>query len=237
MYISAKEIRNHAEQKLNNHLTKNTEQEMPSQENASFQRYGVYWCTAISIDIREFKKICEKFYKPAVIKLVQAFSSSLIRIMKKNPMFKYSTVNGDEVIGVFATPSKEATNTNFKTAILCNSFVNYLFPKILAEKGYTNINFKAGVGVWTSNDNSIVRYGEKGSQHDSDITVIGSSINWSSHLAKISLKNNNCEILFNETTKQNLTDERYKNDAAQYSYRINDEVISWLNYRYNEYTE
>lgn len=238
MYVNADIIKNHTLQKLNNTLEKDDGETIPSINNASFNKYGRYWATTISVDIRNFKKMCDLYNLPSVIKLTQAFSSSLIKIMKENENYRYSTANGDEIIGVFSSSRKEKINDNFNTAILCNSFVNYLFPKLLKEKGYNSIEFKAGIGVWTSNDNSIIRYGEKGSANESHVTVIGSTINWASFLAKKSMKGNNCEILFNNLTKINLTEERLQNASQRYAYSVNnDNNISWLNFRYNEYAK
>ncbi|MGH1411839.1 MAG: hypothetical protein ACRAS9_02930, partial [Mycoplasma sp.] len=55
--------------------------------------------TAISVDIRDYKKLCEDCKPEVLTKIVQAFSQSIILIGKKySSNFVFSSLNGDEVI-------------------------------------------------------------------------------------------------------------------------------------------
>ena len=201
--MNKNELKNHMNNILKKAMTESKSGVLPKVDNAGFNIYNETWATVISTDIRDFKELISKYYRWASIKLMQAFTSTIIKISKENNNFVSAYVNGDEVISCFSADTQKKIDENVDTAIKINSAINILFPKVLISNKY-NKPFKAGIGVWTSNDNSLVKYGEKGSNNESFSTLVGKAINFAPFIGKFANKNGDKAIIINNLTYNNI---------------------------------
>ena len=203
--MDRKGYENHINNILKKQMQKSESGVIPRAKNAAFNKYGLAWATTIAIDIVGFKEILNRYDRKWVINILQAFSSTAIKIGKENPNFISAYVNGDEVILNFSAESKNKITENYETALKINSAINYLFETMLKKNKY-NLWNGVGIGVWTTKDNSIVKYGERGTELESFNTLIGDSIVYASYAAKLANRPRytNQRIIMNGTTKINI---------------------------------
>ncbi|MCK5867165.1 MAG: hypothetical protein KAG14_02075 [Mycoplasmataceae bacterium] len=229
------EVKQNIEKFISNGMKEREAALLPNPENAGYDVFNNAWALVVAVDLRDYKKMVSKYKRWAIIRIIQGFTNTVIKQAKDSKYFVDAYVNGDEVICVFQGNTIEKINEVFGDTVLkINSMINYLFPTLLKENGYEHF-YGAGVGIWLSNNNSLVKYGEKSSAKHNFTTTIGDSINFSSKLAKFGKKNGNYEILLNETLWTNLNDEN-KNWINK-SFLMEDKQIYGLSVRYSEYAE
>lgn len=184
---------------------------LPTRENTGYKKYGNCPAVVVSIDIRNFKKYQEKYRSQWVVKTLQCFTRILTEYAKDSYFAQYFRdvyYAGDEVLVVFEGSKKNGISLAFEYAIYANSLINKILAKALKEAGLTGWDFRAGIGVWSSNDNTLTMVGQKYSSIDSTTTLIGSSINWASYIAKLGNKNGVKPILLNFDVANNLIDDQ-----------------------------
>ena len=201
------EIKNHAKTILTKTMKKSSSKDLPTATNAAFNVYSNSWATVIAIDVVDYQEQMEYYERHEVIKMLQSFTSTIIKIGKENDRFVSAYLNGDQVIICFSTPSKTSLKSIYETAVKINSFANHLFPLLLVEEGY-DYEFKCGIGIWVSDDNSLIKYGEKGTTEESYSTIIGESINNATMLSDLANRGKwDKPILMNYTLWYNLKDQ------------------------------
>ncbi len=192
---------------------------LPNPENAGYDVYNEAWAIVIAADIRNYKDMVQHYERWQIIRIIQAFTDSLISSVSDSDHFVDAYVNGDEVIIVFRAETEEKTSEIFvNELIIINSIANYLLPRLLSENGY-DYEFKVGIGCWLSENNSLIKYGER--KNRSFFTTIGDSINYASELAKLANKNSNSQILYNNVLVMNLTSEALEDHKKWGSYQFN----------------
>ena len=206
---------------------------IPNPENAGYDVYNNAWALILAVDLRDYKKMVSKYKRWAIIRIIQGFTNTVIKQAKDSKNFVDAYVNGDEVICVFQGNTLEKINQVFgETVIEINSMINYLFPTLLKENEYNHF-YGAGIGVWLSSNNSLVKYGEKSSGNHNFTTTIGDSINFSSKLSKYANKNDNKQILLNDILYTNLNDENKK--WISKSFVMDGKQVYGSSVRYNKY--
>ena len=210
---------------------------LPNPENAGYNVYNEAWAIVIATDIRDYKKMVASYERWAIIRIIQAYTDSLISAVSDSTNFVDAYVNGDEVLMVFRGDTKEKISKIFiDTLVHINSIANYLLPNLLKENGY-DYEFKVGIGCWLSDNNSLIKYGER--RGHSFFTTIGDSINYASELANKANKNYNVEILYNNTLASNLEGEAKEQHEkwGQYKFELNGQSIYGCSVRFDEYDE
>ena len=185
---------------------------LPRRESSGYSSFSKTWATAVSIDIVGFKKMVDpssNINMEQMVKIVQLFNE-IVAEVAMSELFKHIFRDiyyvGDEVIVVFNSSTKEQINEAVDFAFYMNSLINTVLSKKLISL-IPNLNyFKAGIGVWTSNDNTLVRSGKKGDLEYSSSTLIGTSINYASKLSKMANRYpyDNYPILLSGLAKGNL---------------------------------
>lgn len=202
--------KNSTKNHINNILTKDMKESdnprLPNVENASWNIYNVTWATVIAVDIVDFGDQINFYKRWAIINIMQAFTSTVIKIGKENDNFVSAYVAGDQVILCFSTYTKEKIQSIYSTAIEINSAINYLMKQTLEENKY-NHDWQVGVGIWTSEDNSLVKYGEKSTTNEVFSTIVGESIIEATRLSDEANRGGYPEILMNDITFINLDKE------------------------------
>ena len=142
-------------------MRKRDDKTLPNIENAGYDVFNEAWAMAIAIDMVDFKKALSYYYRWAIIRIIQAFTNTIIHAAKRESKnFIDAYVNGDQVIIILKAETKQKISENHDLAVLINSIVNYLFPTLMKENDF-NKEVYFGVGVWLSNDNSLIKYGER----------------------------------------------------------------------------
>ena len=235
--MSFNEDKNNILKYISNSMKKNETKRLPNPENAGYNVYNEAWAIVICADIRNYKEMV-KFYKRwAIIRIIQAFTDSLISSVSDSEHFADAYVNGDKVIIVFRAEEKEKICEIFENELITiNSIANYLLPKLLKENGF-NREFKVGIGCWLSKNNSLIKYGER--KNRSFFTTIGDSINYASQLAKLANKNYNKQILYNNLLVINLVNKGLENHNkwGSYQFDLENQSIYGSSVRWNQYAE
>ena len=181
---------------------------MPRRESTSYNKYAKTWATVVAVDIVGFKKMVSLLSNEVMVKIIQLFNENVahLAINEFKDIFRDIYYAGDEVIVVFAAKQKEKISRAVDFSFHINSIVNNVLAKQLMSSIPKLSSFSAGIGIWTSNDNTIVRSGLKSNEEYSNSTLIGSSINNACKLAKVANRGNYLEynLLMNGITKINL---------------------------------
>ena len=218
-------------------MQKNETKKIPNPKNVGYNVYNETWAIVISANIRNYKEMIKYYERWAIIRIIQAFTDSIISSVSDSKHFVDAYVNIDEVIIVFHAEFKEKISKIFKNELVTiNSIANYLLPKLLKENGY-NYEFKAGIGCWLSQNNSLIKYGER--KNRSFFTTIGDSINYSSTLAKLANKNSYSQILYNNVLAINLIGKALKNHQklGLYHFNLKNQSIYGFDLHWKEYNE
>ncbi len=197
-------------------------------EDAGYKSYGLGWATVVSIDIVDFKKIVEKNNNERITKIIQLFTKILSEAAKEFNSYRDVYFAGDEVIVIFNGSKKENITEAVNFSFYANSLINTILSTKIKNK--YQINLSSGIGVWTSNDNSLVMVGHRYSK-DTTTTLIGGAINKASYLAKkANRRKGNVQypaILMNNTTYTNtLGDQKesIKKWMKLYSSEFNEKI-------------
>lgn len=207
--MTKNEYKNHIKNIITKEMKESEQSTLPKVGNASFKRYNKTWATVIAVDIVGYKKMMEAYKRWAMINILQAFTSSVIKLGKENPYFVSAYINGDQVILCFSADKVHKINSIYYTALRINYIANQLQDETMRENGYIyhEGKFSVGIGIWTSDDNSLVKYGEKGSEDESFSTLIGQAINYATEISNYANRNWRKEILMNYTTYRNIEDD------------------------------
>lgn len=204
---------------------------LPRRESSSYSSFSKVWATAVSIDIVGFKKmvgLSSNINMEQMVKMVQLFNEIVAEVAMSETfkhIFRDIYYVGDEVIVVFNSSTKDQINEAIDFAFHMNSLINKVLSKQLISLIPVLNDFKVGIGVWTSNDNTLVRSGKKGDLEYSSSTLIGTSINYASKLSKMANRYpyGDYPILISSLTKGNL--QGSKNDVvSKWSQELNTSV-------------
>ena len=223
-------------------MRENTSKRLPNTENAGYDVYNNAFAMAIAVDMVDFKKALSYYKRWAIIRIIQGFTNTVIQAAKKgNKNFVDAYLNGDQVIVILRAETKPKIKENLDTAILINSIVNYLLPTLMRENGYDKEVY-FGIGLSLSDDNSLIKYGERQSIKHSFFTTMGTAINNASILSNIANRDYP-KILMNDLIIHNLYDDKecskwiekkWIKEVFLYDEEIEGRIWG-TNIRYNEY--
>ena len=204
---------------------------LPRRESSGYSVISKTWATAVSIDIVGFKKMVDpnsNINMEQMVKIVQLFNEIVAEVAMSNEfkhVFRDIYYVGDEVIVVFNSATREEINSAVDFSFYINTLINYVLARKLNNFVPGLNNFKVGIGVWTSNDNTLVRSGKKGDSEYSSSTLIGTSINYASKLSKMANRYpyGNFPILLSPLTKGNLWNQ-IADDVSKWSQELNTNV-------------
>ena len=179
-------------------------------ENSGYKYYGDAWATVVSIDIVGFKEIVKRLDNQDIVKIIQLFSDTVVstaRDPKFIDIFRDAYFTGDEVLVVFETSKTSKISLALEFSYYINAQINTVLSSVLVNKIPLLYSFKVGIGIWTSNDNTLVYSGQKSTSHFKATTLIGSSINYTYKLASTANRGRYPAILINSLMNTNPTKE------------------------------
>lgn len=122
-----------------------TESKIPSDEKFTFTNGYYSWVTAIFVDVRDSSKLFSKKgleNKKETAKLIRAFTSEIIEILRDAENLKEIGIRGDCVYAIYNTPKKDDELDCTNKTFCVNTYLKML-NKMLQKRGEDK--FKAGI--------------------------------------------------------------------------------------------
>ena len=125
------------------------------------------WIGALFIDIRNSTNYFKDNNSEKVARVMRAFTSELIEILRRNKKYVQIGIRGDCVYAIYSTPKKNDLNDILSDACFINTF-QQMFQKILKKKGWPT--FEIGIGLGASQD-LVIKAGRKGTGINDNIWI------------------------------------------------------------------
>lgn len=125
------------------------------------------WVGAMFIDIRNSTDYFKENDAEKVARIMRAFTSELIGILKQNEKYVQIGIRGDCVYAIYSTPKQNDLNDILSDACFINTFQE-MFQKILEKKGWPT--FEIGIGLGASKD-LVIKAGRKGTGINDNIWI------------------------------------------------------------------
>ena len=129
---------------LDNKLEVIDNDKIPNNDNFTFSNAHYGWVSAIFVDIRNSSDLFSKDDKEIVSKMIRAFTSEIIEILRSDDNLREIGIRGDCVYGIYTTPNQDDIYEIMEKSFFINTYINML-NKLLKEKGFTTIS--VGIGI------------------------------------------------------------------------------------------
>lgn len=183
------------------------------------------WVGAMFIDIRNSTDYFKENDAEKVARIMRAFTSELIGILKQNEKYVQIGIRGDCVYAIYSTPKQNDLNDILSDACFINTFQE-MFQKILEKKGWPT--FEIGIGLGASKD-LVIKAGRKGTGINDNIWIGDAVIDAS----KLSNEGNTRGI--NPIVMDSCFYENIKDLNANKSYKYSDCAKKVWSSKLNEY--
>lgn len=183
------------------------------------------WVGAMFIDIRNSTDCFKENDAEKVARIMRAFTSELIGILKQNEKYVQIGIRGDCVYAIYSTPKQNDLNDILSDACFINTFQE-MFQKILEKKGWPT--FEIGIGLGASKD-LVIKAGRKGTGINDNIWIGDAVIDAS----KLSNEGNTRGI--NPIVMDSCFYENIKDLNANKSYKYSDCAKKVWSSKLNEY--
>ena len=210
---------------LNNTVEVQETNKVPKPDNSfSFNNGYSSWVTAVFVDIRDSKVLFSQNKKTTVARVIRAFTSEIIEILRNDENLREIGIRGDCVYDIYSCSEKNEDYEVFDKAIYVNTYIDML-NVLLQNKNMPTI--KAGIGIATSVD-LVVKAGRKGSDIN-NLVWIGDAVAFASGLSSMANKNGEFRILMTKQFYKGVINQIKKinsdDDVDDWFYFSNDKVI------------
>lgn len=201
MTYDYKKGKERVEEILNNEISIE-ESKIPNDDNFTFKNGYYSWVTAIFVDIRDSSQLFSKKglrNKKETAKLIRAFTSEIIEILRESENLKEIGIRGDCVYAIYNTPER---NNELECAILTfevNTYLNML-NKILQNQGKEK--FKAGIGMATAQE-LVIKAGRPHKKINSKVWI-GDAVSQASNLSGMGEKIFKDRLVFSQESYNNF---------------------------------
>ena len=179
---------------------------IPPRSELTFSNGFYVNCTALYIDIRKSSDLPDHHTRPKLAKLYRAYISEVIAVIVGDGNCSEVIVEGDCVVGIFNTRTKEAVDSVFSTAARLSSLIDVLNCKF--DK-YDIKNITVGIGIHFGRA-LMIKAGFKGSGIN-DVVWMGDVLNEASRLSGFGNKgNSDREIMVSNVVYHNLNEDHKK---------------------------
>lgn len=200
---------------------------IPSSESEFTYENGIKsWVGAMFIDIVNSSKLFKEYDSEKIARIMRAFCSEIIEILKANPNYRQIGIRGDCVYAIYSAPLKSDLNNILDDAVTINTF-QIMFNKLLQNNSFPPINI--GIGLGASKD-LIIKAGKKGSGI-SDNIWIGSAVVDASKLSSVGNRNGFYPIVLDSIFYSNIKDFKANDTESnedlifkKYSHTIGEDV-------------
>lgn len=213
--------------------------DIPKQDSDFTYGNGIRaWVGAIFIDIIDSSSLFKNYKDEIVARIIRAFCSEIIEILRQNEKYVQIGIRGDCVFGIYSVPYKSDLVNVLNDSIMVNTFLNML-NMILEKNSCPTI--KVGIGLGADN-NLIVKAGKKGTGIN-DYVWIGDAVVDASKLSSEGNRNGFDAIVMNSCFYDNIKDADANTDDAFsnyfkniYSYKLK-EMVYHGSMVYSEFDE
>lgn len=211
-----KEGKKRVEEMLDNPLEIKEADKVPTGDSFTFDNAYHSWVTAIFVDIRNSTSLMAKEDQEYVAKVVRAFTSEIIEILRDDPLERELGIRGDCVYAIYTTPYRSDIDKVFDKAAWINTYIDML-NKILVSRGYDKIC--AGIGMASGCDH-VIKAGRKGVGINS-LVWMGDAVSKASKLASFGDKDGFSRIFVSSVVYSNLVEFYEKNQPTK-------DIESWF---------
>lgn len=215
---------------------------IPKDESQFTYENGIKtWVGALFVDIRDSSTYFKENNSEHVARIMRAFCSEIISILKENDSYRQIGIRGDCVYAIYSVPLKDDIKNVLHDAIMINTF-NKMFQNILKKN---NLNtFQIGIGLGASKD-LIIKAGKKGTGI-SDNIWIGDAVIDASKLSNQGNKDGFEPIVLDSVFYNNIMDFNANKDYKysyyfdeKYSYILNKKVYhgNMINISFNDWID
>lgn len=205
---------------LKNSITLTKGKGIPNGEEFTFTNGYYDWVTAIFIDIRDSSQLFSKKGlndKKRTAKLIRAFTSEIIEILRDSNDLKEIGIRGDCVYAIYHTPFKKNVLNCANMTFSINTYLNML-NKLLENRG--DLPFKAGIGMATAQE-LVIKAGKSGSGINSKVWI-GNAVTRASNLSGYGEKTFlNDRLVYSSTSYNSFIEGLKKNNPSR-------DVESWF---------
>jgi class 3 adenylate cyclase len=175
---------------------------IPSRSSLTFTNGYYVDVTVLFVDLRGSKELSNKHTRPVLAKILRAYISEVIAVMRGNTTISEIYIEGDGVWGVFNTTTKPEVNSVFATAFGISSIIDILNIK-LSKKKYSTIT--AGIGI-DDGESLFIKAGYKGSGIN-EVVWIGKIVGMAAALCNYGNRiSSDREIMVSEIVYSSLSD-------------------------------
>lgn len=197
---------------------------VPSSDNFTYHNGYYSNVTAVFVDIKDSTALFGEKKKKSTSKIIRAFSSEIIEILKDDSNLREIGIRGDCVYAIYTCSSVEENVEIMDKVFYINTYMKML-NKLLSNKGMRNI--KAGIGVATAKE-LVVKAGREGSGIN-NLVWIGKAVTHASKFSGEANRNGQDEIIFSNSFYNKIIDslvERNKNKKPREWFKShNDEEL------------
>lgn len=208
------------EEILDNDLSVIEQKNLPKDDSFTFDNAYYSWVSAIFVDIRDSTKLFNNEDKEEVSKVIRAFTSEVIEILRNDDGLREIGIRGDCVYAIYSTPMQADTYEVYNKTICINTLLNML-NKLYSQRGLNPI--KAGIGMSTAKE-LVVKAGRKGVNINNKVWI-GSSVTKASKFSSQANKNGIGPIAISSCTYSNIIE---LEKAAQ-----GEDCASWFTSQYD----
>lgn len=175
------------------------QKKLPKESEFTFDNAYESWVTGIFVDIRESTKLFSNEDKNEVSRLIRAFTSEIIEILRLDDQgepddnLREIGIRGDCVYAVYTSPKEKDEYEIAHKAFYINTFVKML-NALLDEALYPNI--EVGIGVSTAQD-LVVKAGRE-NVGINNLVWIGSAVTKASKFSGLGNKDGRMPLVFSE---------------------------------------
>lgn len=208
---------------LNNKLEVIENDKIPNDGSFTFSNAHYGWVTAIFVDIRNSTNLFSKDDKEVVSKMIRAFTSEIIEILRNDDNLREIGIRGDCVYGIYTTPKRVDIYEIMDKSFYINTYMKML-NELLIEKGYSTIN--VGIGISTAQE-LVVKAGRKDVGINNSVWI-GDAVTKASNLSSLGNKSGYRSIVLSSLTYSNMIDklvERNGQKAKTWFTSRNDDKI------------
>ena len=211
------------EEILDNNVDVIKQDRLPKESEFTFDNAYQSWVTGLFVDIRESTLLFSRENKNEVSRLIRAFTSEIIEILRLNKCGKPDDnlreigIRGDCVYAIYTSPQKDDEYEIADKAFYINTFMKML-NALLKKRNYPMIC--VGVGVSTSQD-LVVKAGRDGVGIN-NLVWIGSAVTKASKFSGLGNKEGRACLVFSSDSYANFIDRLKKENPDAESWFTKD---------------
>ncbi len=215
---------------------------IPSNDSEFTYENGIKaWVGAMFLDIKESSKLFKKYNEEKLARILRAYFSEIVGILKLNNNYRQIGIRGDCVYAIYSVSTKDDLKKILSDSILINTF-NKMFQKILVNSNF--VSFEIGIGLGLS-ETLIVKTGQKFSGINDNVWI-GESVVDASKLSGQGNRDGFETIVMNELFFNNIkefnanSEHKYSHYiSSKYSYKSQSTVYqcNMINIDYNKWID